>query len=233
MYCYTIVVARIYVVRVAVPPDGSLPCLGMHACPSLPSFAQVVEDAELPDPTATFQRRGGGKARRYWGKVNRGVKNFRRRRERRRLQHRQTRGGDVAGGVSRFSLTTVLSVLSGCRLVCGNCRQVGVTPPFSRYYYCNITASITSLQYYITISSRFLRSSHLSCIVCCVACRVQFGADSCPKSMDVEEYTLEINRWSVSFVARLRGRSTRTAVRGTRLVTDFSRRTCTGYPKRW
>lgn len=61
---------------------------------------KVVEDADIPDPAATFQRRGG-KARRYWGKVNRGVKNFRRRRERRRLQRHQTKGGDVVSGVSR------------------------------------------------------------------------------------------------------------------------------------
>ncbi|CAM9342639.1 unnamed protein product [Pylaiella littoralis] len=57
---------------------------------------QVVEDTEMPEPASTFQRRGG-KARHYWGKVNRGVKNFRRRRERRRLQH-QAKKCDVAIG---------------------------------------------------------------------------------------------------------------------------------------
>lgn len=50
---------------------------------------KVVEDGEAPDPAATFQRRGG-KARRYWGKVNRGIKNFRRRRARRRGTHTKT-----------------------------------------------------------------------------------------------------------------------------------------------
>lgn len=50
----------------------------------------------MPDPAATFQRRGG-KARRYWGKVNRGVKNFRRRRERRRLTHQKSVGEFTAG----------------------------------------------------------------------------------------------------------------------------------------
>ncbi|CAN0052001.1 unnamed protein product [Ectocarpus sp. 12 AP-2014] len=59
---------------------------------------QVVEDAEIPDAASTFQRRGG-KARRYWGKVNRGVKSFRRRREMRRLKH-QTGACDVTGAGS-------------------------------------------------------------------------------------------------------------------------------------
>lgn len=51
--------------------------------------SKVVEDGEAPDSAATFQRRGG-RARRYWGKVNRGIKNFRRRRARRRGPHAKT-----------------------------------------------------------------------------------------------------------------------------------------------
>lgn len=66
-----------------------------------------MEDADIPDPAATFTRRGG-KARRYWGKVNRGVKNFRRRRERRRLQRHQAKGGDVVSGVSVLWYPTFL-----------------------------------------------------------------------------------------------------------------------------
>lgn len=59
----------------------------------------MVEDAEVPDPAAPFQRRGG-KARRYWGKMNRGIKNFRRRRARRRYPQ-QARSDDAAAkGVS-------------------------------------------------------------------------------------------------------------------------------------
>lgn len=58
---------------------------------------KVVEDGEAPDPAATFQRRGC-RARRYWGKVNRGIKNFRRRRARRRVSHAKADG--VAKSVS-------------------------------------------------------------------------------------------------------------------------------------
>lgn len=58
---------------------------------------QVVEDAEVPEAASTFQRRPG-KARRYWGKVNRGIKNFRRRR-RARQRLPQAVADDTAKGV--------------------------------------------------------------------------------------------------------------------------------------
>lgn len=54
------------------------------------------------------------------------------------------------------------------------------------------------------------RANCCTSVLLSAAARPQFGTDSCQKSTGVEEYTREINRWSVSLGACVPGHEERT-----------------------
>lgn len=61
-----------------------------------------MEDDSKPEAVTTFQRRGGGKSRRYWGRVSRGMNNFRRRRATRRTKQPPAGKEELDEGVSHL-----------------------------------------------------------------------------------------------------------------------------------
>lgn len=84
-------------------------------------------------PEVTFQRRGGSRARRYWGKVHRGIKNFKRRRRARRK---------ASMGFAKLEDDIEMGVRSICQMLV-MLTNVMVHVHSSPYFYvCNLCESI-------------------------------------------------------------------------------------------